>query len=872
MNIMARYTLKYLWLNRKRTGVTILGVILSSALVCGVILLGASMRQMMIDHAISSNGNYHAMFTNVPYEKARYITQNPDVKRSMLTGPTQLSMVEDSQNPAKPYFYLIAYDEEAMKNLPVNLISGRLPQKSDEILVSNLMVTETGSHLQEGDQIQVSFGKRSDWSGAELNPFTSTEEGESFTPTRFEMYTIVGIIKPTFEELISAYPGYAGITLLDTSILAPGDPVDIGIQVQNPFRVYTTVPEIAGNAGLSIASPESGQSDSTSLMYNNDLLQWSGISGNSSFTVFFVGVLGFMITLVMVGSGLVIYNAFTISLSERKKQFGMFASTGATSKQIRRAVMFEALVIGLIGIPLGILGGITGVGITLTYAQNIISQLTGVEQGMQLVVSPLIILLTILFSAAIILLSARIPAQRAARVSAIDAIRLTGELTVSAGTHPKVSSLVRRIFGFEGDLALKSIWRDRKRYRTTVFSLTISIVLFVVFNGMMEYSSLTARMNNQATNFDLAVTLSGPESDLDRFVDQAVRLPQVQAYSYKRCIYGQTLIAENQFTRQAREALTESRIVYLEAGRAALPVEMCAFGQAEYERYRKSLGLSGEEISGDDGLEAILVNRNNTRMGKLYEFDLLTMKAGESIEISLGDTAGDEPPGSFSFDIAATVDTVPLGGSLPSAQVMLVISDEVYNQLKGQVNIQSPPMDSLNFKTDDVVSLIRDVRLAYSTTVGLSMAYHAPQERNQRDQMNETMVNLFFYGFLTLITLVGITNMINTVDTNLQLRRREFAMLKSVGLTPRGFQRILRFESLFYSLTALIVGLPIAVVLSVILYNIFAGVSSFSFTLPWKPMLICAAAVLLIVFATMTASGSRIGRDNIVETIKEENL
>ncbi len=871
MNILARYSLKYLWLNRKRTGVTVLGVIISSALICGVILLGASMRKMMIDNAISSNGNYHAKFSNVPYEKVKYIAQHTEVKASMLTGPTELSVVQGKQNPAKPYFYLTAYDQQAMSNMPVNLTAGGLPQNPGEILVSSLMVAETGGNITIGDQIQVSFGKRTDSNGEELNPFTSTEEGEIFTPSQTVSYTIVGIIQPTFDELISGFPGYAGITLLDPDTLAPGDLVNVGILLSNPYKVYKTVPTIAGNAGLSVLSPESSEPGSVVLYYNDDLLQWSGIKSNAEFTVFFVGVLGFLITLVVVGSGLVIYNAFAISINERKKQFGMFASTGATASQIHQAVMFEALMIGLIGIPPGILGGIVGVGITLSYAQDIISEITRVEQGMQLVVSPMIILATILFSAGMIVVSAWIPANRAARVSPIDAIRLSGEISFSAGAHLKISSLVRRIFGFEVILALKSIWRDRKRYRTTVFSLTISIVLFVVFNSMMEYSSVTARMNNQATNYDLVVYLSGPEGDLSRFIEKAVSLPQVQAYSLKRCIYSQAQVAEDQLTRQAREALKESSMIYLEAGQATIPVDICAYGLSEHERYRQSLGFSRQEEAVNNRLEAILVNRNNVHMGKLYEFDLLNTTAGDSVEVELGEGADSELSGSISFVIAAVADTVPMGGTMPSGQIRLVVSDEVFDRLIGQASSDSPPMDSLYFTTDDLVALVQDVKVAYSTTVGLSLAYHSPYETNQRDQMMETLVKLFFYGFLTLITLVGITNMINIVDTNLQLRRREFAMLKSVGLTPRGFQRILRFESLVYSCAALIVGLPIAVVLSVILYKIFAHVSSFQFTLPWRPMLISAAAVLLIVYTTMTVSGSRVGKDNIVESIKEDN-
>ena len=143
---------------------------------------------------------------------------------------------------------------------------------------------------------------------------------------------------------------------------------------------------------------------------------------------------------------------------------------------------------------------------------------------------------------------------------------------------------------------------------------------------------------------------------------------------------------------------------------------------------------------------------------------------------------------------------------------------------------------------------------------------------NQSSNLRTLLINLFFYGFLTLITLIGVTNIINTLDTNVKLRRREIAMLKSVGLTPGGFRRMLRYESLFYGLTALLYGLPIGIALSVFIYYQFNGVSTFAFTLPWGAILACIVGILAIVFVTMMISGAMIRNDNIVDTIKDENL
>src|SRR6266545_3276826 len=147
MSILTTYTLKYLRLNRKRTAVTILGVLLSSALICGVFLLGVSFQKVMIDHEIFMSGNWHARFHGVPYEKAKYITENSAVQTAMLSAWLG-NATYGSQNTARPYLYITAYDALSFQNHSIRLISGRLPQKGDELLISQTVVRDSGLGLK----------------------------------------------------------------------------------------------------------------------------------------------------------------------------------------------------------------------------------------------------------------------------------------------------------------------------------------------------------------------------------------------------------------------------------------------------------------------------------------------------------------------------------------------------------------------------------------------------------------------------------------------------------------------------------------------------------------------------------------------------
>ena len=892
MNILTTYTLKYLRLNRKRTAVTILGVILSSALICGVFLLGLSFQKVMIDHEIFMAGNWHAQFHAVPYAKAKYITENSAVQTAMLSA--QLGSATDgSHNTVRPYLYVTAYDALSFQNQSIKLIAGRFPQKGDELLISPVMVADSGLGLKPGSTVHVTFGQRNipnydemvkAWGGEE---YVALQDGETFTPSVSKIYTVVGVMAPLVDET-SMPAAFPALTYLDPAQVAAADKVDIAILARDPRSINTSAPEIAKGAGLTATPGPDGQPAKESISYNERLLPWLGASGRSDYVRFFLVILATLIALIVSGSALVIYNAFAISIGERKKQFGMFASVGATSAQIRRIVLTEAGVIAAIGIPLGILGAIAGVGILLKLTQGIVSQLIlDAEQGMPLVVSPLVIGLTVLFSAAIILLSAWIPARRASQVSPIDAIRLSGEIQEGKPLNLRTSPLIRRAFGFEGELALKSLQRDRKKYLTTLLSLMISIILFVAFNALMLYTDTTQRMASKAMNWDLQIDLDYRQSHAKGFADLVSQLPEVQRVAYIRCSHEEYVPPRAGITDPAYQALQELNNLKfenlpraVEGGTYQFVFKVCAVGPAEFTHYAAQLGLDVQQYSDPSAPLGILINHTTLRQGgKLYDFDLFNLKPGDTMSASKmsgyssPQTVG-EAPASLTWTVGAVTQETPLGFLGVTLVPEMIVSDAVFDGLSDRM-LQLGPIapGHMTLKSDDPDAALEAIERLYKATVGGNFSYYSMEEFNKSQYLQTMMTNLFFYGFLTLITLIGVTNIINTLDTNIKLRRREIAMLKSVGLTPGGFLRMLRYESLFYGLTALLYGLPLGIALSVFIYYQFdSGVSTFAFTLPWGAIVGCIVGILAIVFVTMMISGAMIRNDNIVDTIKEENL
>lgn len=888
MNILTTYTLKYLRLNKKRTAVTILGVVLSSALICGVLLLGVSFQQVMIDHEIFMTGNWHAQFHAVPYGQAKYITENSAVQASMFSASLG-SATNGSQNTVRPYLYITAYDALSFQNHSIKLLSGRFPQNADELLVSRVMIADSGLGLKPGSTLNVTFGQRNipdydemvrAWGGEE---YVALHDAETFTPSVSKTYTVVGVMAPLPDEtgMPAAFPA---LTYLDPAQLAATDPVDISILAHTPRSINTSAPEMARSAGLEVTTGPSGKPEN--ITYNEELLPWLGASGRSNYVQSFLLIMIVLIGLIVGGSALLIYNAFAISISERKKQFGMFASVGATSAQVRRIVLTEAGVIAAVGIPLGILGAITGVAILVKLTQGIVSQLIiDAEQGLPLVISPPVIALTVLFSAVTILLSAWVPARRAARVSPIDAIRQSDEIHEGKPLNLRTNPLIRRVFGFEGELALKSLQRDRKRYLTTLLSLMISIILFVAFNALRLYTDTTTRLAVQSMNYDLQIDLDYRQTHARGFAERVSQLPEVQQVSYIRCSHEGYVPPRAGITDPAYAALQEltnlqfENLPSVEGDTYAFVLKVCTVGTAEFNRYAAQLGLDVQQYSDPATPMGVLLNHTTLRQGgKLYDFNLLNLQPGDTMTATrmTGWTAPqgeDEAAHSLTWTVGTVTDETPLGFRGTGLVPELIVSDTVFDALSDRMLQLGPTaLGHMTVKSDDPDAALTAIERLYKATVGGNFSYYSMKEFNRSNDLQTMMTNLFFYGFLALITLIGVTNIINTLDTNIKLRRREIAMLKSVGLTPGGFRRMLRYESLFYGLTALLYGLPIGIALSFLIYKQFGGVIYFAFSLPWEAILACVLGILAIVFITMMISGATIRNDNIVDTIKQENL
>lgn len=874
MKVLRQLTWRYLKLNKRRTIVTVIGIILSAAMITGVAALVASFQDLFVRAAIETDGSHHATFFGVPYQNSKYITDHAYTQTAMLSKDLGFAPLEGSRNEEKPYLLVKAYDQEAFQHFPLTLKEGRLPEREGEILLSEEVFYGGGVEYRIGDQLTLELGQRVDQGQVlEQEPLSKTETLEIQAT---ETFTVTGIVaKPRFETW--SLPAYGAIAYLEENRLSPEERINVSIVSINPKKIFDQVPQMAEASGAEAYD------------YNKELLKWMGISQNEQ-AITMLRSVGLIITLlIVVGSVAVIYNAFAISVNERTKQFGLLSSIGATRRQIRRMVIWEGLIVGVIGLSIGIMAGLGGIGVTLEVINRLMQgSVFDTNLDLRLVVSPYVILISILFIALTVLLSVYIPARRASKISPIEAIRQTREVHIT-GKTVKTSRLTRMLFGIEGELALKNLKRNRRRYRATLFSLFISIVLYISFSAFMTFGlESNSIYTGEELEHDLEVVKeeSAGLDEVNHFYNQVVQMDDVERFSVIRAIY--TIAPEmkweqlGSFVQKAVEEKEELRdFLRTPDGKYRFNFSLITVGKAEFAHYVQALGLDMADYTDPNVIRGILVN--HVVIPGLAAYEPLAIKAGETIQLVEPDYEEREDVHRFTLEIGAVTDQRPLGvdsshlGDVGAVHV--IISEESFQQIYQQLNAEQKAYvdhGRLYLKLKEGAD-----RRAFGEAVRTLDARLNPGSRllvfditEAKEAISRTniMISIFLYGFVSLITLIGVTNIFNTISTNVALRRREFAMLKSVGLTPSGFNKMIYYESFFYGLKALLYGLPVGILVSFLMYRSIGGVFQFAFTLPYKEIIVCIVAVFIIVFATMLFSSAKLKKENIIDALKEENL
>ena len=846
-----------------------------------------------VNAQINVTGNYDLFVKGANKKIIDNAQANRNVKDIYIKQNLGCAYLPQAKFDTKPYINVVAFNEKSFTDcFNVTLKEGRLPQNGNELVLSQSVIENSKADYKIGDTVALDLGKRVYDSGAEIplddtDYFNDTNGTEKLVDTHKKTYTVVGV----FNKVSSSYFAADSFSASSSAFTLAEENADINdlfisFTSDGEKDYITTSGEILNLTGDDFESLknifevylENGDFDEADI--NKDLLRYKGFALSDEYMRMLLSLAVIIIVIIAISSIFVIRNSFAISITEKTKLYGMLASIGATSKQIRHNVIFEGFVLGIIGIPAGILLG-TGVIYLLVVILNALlgSMLNGISFAFAL--PWWVAVVSAVMSAVIILFSTLSSAFRASRIAPITAIRSNNDIKINKKKSYKSPKFIKKLFGVGGEIAYKNLKRSKKKYRTTVISIIVTVAMFISISTFIEYGmKITGdHFKNMPYNITVHAYNKLSYDEYENIYKRIIADSDINS-SIKACenYYGNIVGLTDYYTEDAKAA-------ELQGGDLAY-----VFGvdNKSFKEYVTALGYNYDDVKD----KALITNDF-----KYYNSDNILIK-GKEFDLPMNTVVKLYPNGNPSYtedDIKEIQKTDPDFVYNPDdyKSVDLVIYDTINKEVPG--SIVSSIMSTLNegsvLVSEDYFKKLFAEDNDYTTRVIVidsadpvnTVEYINNLDienldvfniNEQKEQMNAVVliIAIFAYGFIIVISLIGITNVFNTINTNMRLRSKEFAMLKSIGMTKKEFNRMIRLESLFYGLKSLLIGVPLGLLGGYAIFKATGNTIMLEYSFPTMAVLISIVFVFSVVWLIMKLSISKVNKQNIIETIRNDNI
>lgn len=934
MNLMKTLTLKNLKLNRKRTIVTIVGIILATALLSALVTLVSSFQYSMIEYQKQKGGDFHVKFSNVKMSELSEFKNNRNIESTFETMGMGFANLDGCKNEDKPYAYVMATDEAGFERGCFKLIEGRMAKNEDEIVIPRHLKTNGRIDIKVGDEITLDVGKRYDSNTESVisENCAYEHEAETLTDTVTKHYKVVGIMeRPGYGMEDYSAAGYTFVTYSDELAAIDNGTKSEASEADTTLTVYSRYTQKALRNKDAVTADIIGVDEKLFAKANNSSVEMTAEESdrflkemeNAKYDIYMNGFLisyecvfpidgtfkalftvaAVVALIIILTSVYCIKNSFNISITEKIRQYGMLASVGATRSQIKSSVKTEAAMLGVIGIPVGTMSGILASLILV----NVVNALSAgwLNVALSFHTSLPALILAVILSIATIYFSATGSARRAAKVTPLEAIRNTKEIKIKSAKL-KTPAIIGRIWGIGGVISYKNIKRNNKKYRTTVTSIVICSVTFIVISYFMSVAFSMVGMSYASTDYNIGINMSCKKDiDIEKLTKLVSGIEGVDDY-----LVGAGYDFDVSKPKYTKEYGEYCRQLYADSEDVSQMFLITVLDDKSYDKYASDAGIKNADTG------AILVNKctfdvYNEKSSKYVkeEMELYKYKAGDTIRCGYnvyedavdddnaveGDTESSTEDNSGYVDeetinngvrktvdvtIAGVTDKVPIGYKGYS-NTLLFMNQKGFESLWGDGkngNEIKPGYASYSAyvvaenadEYQDTFEKETEENPEYSQI----SFYVSNLDKEMRDEKSLfTLLGVFAYGLIVVIALIGITNIINTLSTGMELRSREFATLRSIGMTDKQFVGMVRLESVFISVKALVIGVPLGILISYLLCVMMNRMDdAIIYEPPYKAIILCILVVIMLIYAIMKLSMTKLRHNNIIETIKNENL
>lgn len=931
MNLMKKLTLKNLKLNRKRTIVTIVGIILATALLSALVTLVSSFQYSVIEYQKQKGGDFHVKFSNVKMSELSEFKNNRNIESTFETMGMGFAKLDGCKNEDKPYAYVMATDEAGFERGCFKLIEGRMAKNEDEIVIPRHLKTNGRIDIKVGDEITLDVGKRYDSNTESVisENCAYEHEAETLTDNVTKHYKVVGIMeRPGYEMEDYSAAGYTFVTYSDELAAIDNGSKSEADTTLTVYSRYTqkalrnkdaVTADIIGvdeklfakanNSSVEMTAEESDrflkemENAKYDIYINGFLISYECVFPiNGTFKALFT-VAAVVALIIILTSVYCIKNSFNILITEKIRQYGMLASVGATRRQIKSSVKTEAAMLGVVGIPVGTMSGILA-SLILVKVVNALSA-GWLNFALSFHTSLPALILAVILSIATIYFSATGSARRAAKVTPLEAIRNTKEIKIKSAKL-KTPAIIGRICGIGGVISYKNIKRNKKKYRTTVTSIVICSVTFIVISYFMSMAFSVVGMSYASVDYNIGINMSCKKDlDIEKLSELLSGIEGAEDYLVGAGYYFD--VDKPEYTKEYGEYCGQ---LYDDSEDVSQEFLITVLNDKSYDKYASDAGIKNADTG------AILVNKGtfdvyNEKSSKYVkeEMELYKYKAGDTIRCGYNvyedavddDNAVEGDTESSTEDNSGYVDEETINNGVRKTVDVTIagVTDKVPIGYKGYGNTTLLFMNQKGFESlwaDGKSNELKPGHASYSAYVVAENAdeyqdtfeketeenpeysqisfYVSNMDKQMRDEKSLfTLFGVFAYGLIVVIALIGITNIINTLSTGMELRSREFATLRSIGMTDKQFAGMVRLESVFISVKALVIGVPLGILISYLLCVMMNRMDdAIIYEPPYKAIILCIVVVIMLIYAIMKLSMTKLRHNNIIETIKNENL
>lgn len=938
MNLMKTLTLKNLKLNRKRTIVTIVGIILATALLSALVTLVSSFQYSMIEYQKQKGGDFHVKFSNVKMSELSEFKNNRNIESTFETMGMGFAKLDGCKNEDKPYAYVMATDEAGFERGCFKLIEGRMAKNEDEIVIPRHLKTNGRIDIKVGDEITLDVGKRYDSNTESVisENCAYEHEVETLTDTVTKHYKVVGIMeRPGYGMEDYSAAGYTFVTYSDELAAIDNGTKSEASEADTTLTVYSRYTQKALRNKDAVTADIIGVDEKLFAKANNSSVEMTAEESdrflkemeNAKYDIYMNGFLisyecvfpidgtfkalftvaAVVALIIILTSVYCIKNSFNISITEKIRQYGMLASVGATRRQIKSSVKTEAAMLGVVGIPVGTMSGILA-SLVLVKVVNALSA-GWLNFALSFHTSLPALILAVILSIATIYFSATGSARRAARVTPLEAIRNTKEIKIKSAKL-KTPAIIGRIWGIGGVISYKNIKRNNKKYRTTVTSIVICSVTFIVISYFMSMAFNVVGMSYASTDYNIGINMSCKKDlDIEKLSELLSGIEGAEDY-----LVGAGYDFDVSKPKYTKEYGEYCRQLYDDSEDVSQMFLITVLDDKSYDKYASDAGIKNAAAG------AILVNKctfdvyneNSSKYVK-KEMELYKYKAGDTIECGYNvydDASSDDNAVEGDTESSTEINTEDNSGYVDEETInngvrktvdvtIAGVTDKVPIGYKGYSNtllfMNQKGFESLwgDGKNGN------EIKPGYASYLAYVVAENADEyqdtfeketegnpeysqisfyvsnlDKQMRDEKSLfTLLGVFAYGLIVVIALIGITNIINTLSTGMELRSREFATLRSIGMTDKQFVGMVRLESVFISVKALVIGVPLGILISYLLCVMMNRMDdAIIYEPPYKAIILCILVVIMLIYAIMKLSMTKLRHNNIIETIKNENL